>query len=189
MLQSSQDEVAQTPVAHGRAQGVLSSHCLRGTEELGCATSQLLLSAINADSCVDIASKHLSTPQVQESWIFASQKRNLSVTDLAEVNDTVYLTVGMVGKWRHKHWFRPKSNTQCKPGLSKAQLTSYFTLPRKQSRNSRGMNWQWKSTAKQKNVSTTHHYCLNGGSTEAAYKNPPNHETQLGCRDASHVRI
>lgn len=104
-LQSSQYEAAQSPVpmAGQRESFASTAQELRGTEELGCATSQLLLSVINADSCVDIASKHLSTPQVQESWVFASQKRNLSVTALAEVNDNVYLTAWMVGEWRHKH--------------------------------------------------------------------------------------
>lgn len=76
---------------------------LGGTEELGCTTSRLLLSALNANFCVDIASGHLSTPQVQEGWTFASQKRNLSVTDQAEGNNTIYLTVWTAGKWRHKH--------------------------------------------------------------------------------------
>lgn len=126
--------VLPTHPAHGRAEGLLSFHQvgLGGTGELGCTTSRLLLSALKANFCVDIASKHLSAPQVQESWIFASQKRNLSVTDQAEGNNTVYLTVWMAGKWRHKHWFRPKPNTEFKPGPSEAQLTSYFTLPRKQ---------------------------------------------------------
>lgn len=124
-------------VAHGRAEGVLSFHCLRAERHWGAGLCHLSAAAFcySCRSCVDIASKHLSTPQLQESWICASPKRNLSVTDQAEVSDTVDLTVWMVGKWRHKHWFRPKSNTECKPGLSRAQLTSYFTLPRKQSRN------------------------------------------------------
>lgn len=101
----SQYGLAQIPVAHSRAEGVLTFHQveLRGTEKLGRTTSQLLLSALNANFCVDIASKHLSAPQVQEGWIFASQKRNLSVTDQTEGNDTIYLTAWMVGKWRHKH--------------------------------------------------------------------------------------
>jgi len=93
------------PAAHGRAEGVLSPHQveLRGSKQPGCTASQLLLSALNANICVDIASKHLSAPQVQEGWIFASQKRNLSVTDRADSTDTIYLTVWKVGKWRHKH--------------------------------------------------------------------------------------
>ena len=136
-LMQSQYGLARIPAAHCRAEGVLSFHQVepRDTKELSCTTSQLLLSALNANFCVDIASKHLSTPQVQEGWIFASQKRNLSVTDQAEGNDIIYLTVWIVGKWRHKHWFRPKPNIECKPGPSGAQLTSYFTLPRKQNGN------------------------------------------------------
>lgn len=53
----SQYVLARNPAARGKAEGVLSFHQveLRGTNELGCTISQLLLSALNANFCVDIA--------------------------------------------------------------------------------------------------------------------------------------